>query len=148
LLGTLISIPQLIGAMNGAANSMAQQDVLQNLGINLGAVTIFGLLLRQELQARDKQIARLRREERLGSLWLKLSSGKNLQLAELRGSIRAVVLAGTEQQVRLLLPSALIIIDGNDATLLCSVMDLHQTRSCLGHTSARLPACLCTAPCP
>ncbi len=134
--------------MNGAANSMAQQDVLQNLGINLGAVTIFGLLLRQELQARDKQIARLRREERLGSLWLKLSSGKNLQLAELRGSIRAVVLAGTEQQVRLLLPSALIIIDGNDATLLCSVMDLHQTRSCLGHTSARLPACLCTAPCP
>jgi hypothetical protein len=63
-------------------------------------VTIFGLLLRQELAARDKQLARLQREERLGSLKLRLASGKVLALAELRGSARAVVVAGSQQQVR------------------------------------------------
>jgi hypothetical protein len=98
-LATLTSIPQLLAALGGARGAMAQEDVLQNLAINLGAVTIFGLLLRRELQARDKQLARLQREERLGALRLRLASGKVLQLSELRGSIRAVVVAGTQQQV-------------------------------------------------
>lgn len=35
-------------------------------------------------QARDKQIARLQREEKLGALKLELSNGKVLRLAQLR----------------------------------------------------------------
>lgn len=49
-LATLISIPQLIGALGGARNALATLDVLQNLGINIGAVTIFGLLFRSDWQ--------------------------------------------------------------------------------------------------
>eukprot|EP00877_Chromochloris_zofingiensis_P000740 jgi/Chrzof1/10667/Cz05g07170.t1_LPA1A[v5.2] len=98
-LATLISIPQLIGALGGARNALATLDVLQNLGINIGAVTIFGLLFRSDWQARGKQVARLAREEELASLKVQLANGKRLPLSQLQGSARVVVIAGTTEQV-------------------------------------------------
>ncbi len=50
-------------------------------------------------QAREKQLARLQREETLGALPIRLASGKSLTLGDLRGSARVVVAAGTPQQV-------------------------------------------------
>lgn len=47
-----------------------------------------------------KQIARLTREETLGSLPIRLSSGKMLSLNDLRGTARVVLAAGTRAQVR------------------------------------------------
>ena len=41
-------------------------------------------------QARDKQIARLTREERLGSLKLSLANGKRVRVAQLRSFSRVV----------------------------------------------------------
>lgn len=61
-------------------------DVLwkcQNLGSNLGFVLV---------QARQKQIARLTREETLASLQVELSNRKRLRLAELRKFARPVSL--------------------------------------------------------
>ncbi len=52
------------------------------------------------MQARDKQMARLTREEKLGRLSVELASGKVLPLASLRGSTRVVLVAGTQAQVR------------------------------------------------
>jgi hypothetical protein len=46
--GTLISLPQLAGALNGGRNAMQVDDVLTNLAINIGAVTIFAFLFRQD----------------------------------------------------------------------------------------------------
>ena len=50
-------------------------------------------------QARAKQIDRLTREEKLGALQVQLASGKLLSLATLRGSARAVIVAGSPDQV-------------------------------------------------
>jgi len=49
---TLISLPQLAGALGGARGALAVEDVLQNLVINIAAVTIFGFLLRRDLKVR------------------------------------------------------------------------------------------------
>lgn len=75
-LGTLISLPQLIGAVREAPGALETNSVLQNIGINIAVFAVFGFLLRGDLQARDKQMARLTREEKLGSLRIKLANKK------------------------------------------------------------------------
>jgi hypothetical protein len=45
---TLISLPQLAGALGGARGALEVEDVLTNLAINIGAVTIFAYLFRQD----------------------------------------------------------------------------------------------------
>eukprot|EP00878_Enallax_costatus_P011512 GHUV01012018.1.p1 GENE.GHUV01012018.1~~GHUV01012018.1.p1 ORF type:complete len:283 (+),score=66.18 GHUV01012018.1:218-1066(+) len=96
---TLISIPQLIGATAGVPGALATSDVLQNIAINLGAVGIFSFLFSRDWQAREKQMARLAREEALASLPVQLANGKRLKLGDLQSSSRVVVVAGTQQQV-------------------------------------------------
>jgi hypothetical protein len=51
-------------------------------------------------QARDKQMARLAREEQLAGQQVQLANGKRLRLADLQGSSRVVLVAGTTEQVR------------------------------------------------
>lgn len=51
-------------------------------------------------QAREKQVARIAREEALGALQVRLASGKRLRLADLQGTSRVVLVVGTQQQVR------------------------------------------------
>jgi Low psii accumulation1 / Rep27 len=163
-LATLISLPQLIGAVGGAPGALSIDTVLQNLAVNIGAITVrgwwvggasqqphlsrraaqavygvwllegtstgcqpycclvyqlwsclvatmhvnytcavlqvFGLLFRSDWQARDKQLARLAREEKLASLQLQLANGKRLAVRDLQDSARCVVVAGTPRQVR------------------------------------------------
>ncbi|KAF8071380.1 LPA1 [Scenedesmus sp. PABB004] len=96
---SLISVPQLIGATAGVPGALAVESVIQNIGINLGAVTVFGLLFRQDWLAREKQLDRLRREDALAGLPIALGNGKRLRLGALQGSSRVVVVAGTPQQV-------------------------------------------------
>ena len=62
----------------------------QSLGIDLGAVAVFAWLLRGDLKARDKQMARLLREEKLGIQQLELANRKTLKLSQLRGFSRVV----------------------------------------------------------
>lgn len=50
-------------------------------------------------QAREKQIARLGREEALGALGLQLANGKRVSVAQLRGAARLVFVAGSSAQV-------------------------------------------------
>jgi hypothetical protein len=95
----LVSLPQLAGALGGARGALARDDVLVNIGVDAGAALIFGLLFRADWSARDKQLARIAREEALGELPVALANGKNLPLAALRGSARPVLVAGTRAQV-------------------------------------------------
>ena len=53
-------------------------------------------------QARDKQMARLGREEALAACQVQLANGKRKSLASLRGFARVVVCAGTNAQVNML----------------------------------------------
>lgn len=98
-LATLFAIPQLIGSLAGAPSAMDLTEVLQGLGIDVVSVLVFAFLLRNDLKARDKQIARLSREETLGALGMELGNGKRVRLAQLRGFARCVMVTGTAQQV-------------------------------------------------
>jgi hypothetical protein len=51
----LISIPQLIGATAGAPGALQTDAVLQNIGINLGAVALFAWLFSKDWQVRHQQ---------------------------------------------------------------------------------------------
>ncbi|CAK0757207.1 hypothetical protein CVIRNUC_002521 [Coccomyxa viridis] len=98
-IGAAIAITQVIGAIGNAPGALPLTDVATSLAIDLGAVALFAFLLRNDLKARDKQIARLTREERLGALQLGLANGKRIRVAQLRSFSRAVIAAGSPQQV-------------------------------------------------
>lgn len=63
---------------------------LQGLGIDSVGILVFGYLLKRDLDARSKQIARMTREEDLGSLQIELANKKTLRLAQLRQFARIV----------------------------------------------------------
>lgn len=63
---------------------------MQSLGIDLGAVALFVWLVRRDLAARDKQMTRLLREEKLGILQIELANRKTLKLSQLRSFSRVV----------------------------------------------------------
>eukprot|EP00887_Chlorella_sp_A99_P002786 scaffold6.g2786.t1 len=98
-LATLFTLPALVGALAGAPGARAATEVLQDLAINLAALLGCGLLVRGDLAAREKQMARLLREDQLGACQLELANGRVLRLAQLRGFARAVVVAGSPAQV-------------------------------------------------
>lgn len=98
-LATLFSIPTLIGSVGGAINAKPLAEALQDIGINVSALTICGFLLKGDLDAREKQMARLMREDQLGTCQIELANGKILRLGQLRGSVRPVIVVGTEEQV-------------------------------------------------
>ena len=55
---------------------LTRESLAQGLGIDVGAVALFAFLVRRDLAARDKQMARLLREEKLGALQLELANRK------------------------------------------------------------------------
>ena len=63
---------------------------MQGLAIDAGGIAIFGFLLKRDLDAREKQIARMTREEDLGGLQIELANKKTLRLAQLRQFARIV----------------------------------------------------------
>lgn len=105
-LATFLSIPTLIGALAGAVNAKPLLEAGQDLGINVGALLFCGTLVARDLEARDKQMTRLLREDALGSCQLELSNGRTLRLAQLRGAARPVIVAGSPSQVAAALEAA------------------------------------------
>ncbi|KAF5838442.1 hypothetical protein DUNSADRAFT_2836 [Dunaliella salina] len=98
-IGLLVNLPQLIGALGGARNAFGVEEIGTNIGINAAVVAVCAFLLSRDLKARDKQMARLGREEALASCQVQLANGKRKSLAALRGFARIVVCAGTNAQV-------------------------------------------------
>jgi len=68
----------------------SETGILQSLGIDLGAVAVFVWLVKRDLAARDKQMTRLLREEKLGILQIELANKKTLKLSQLRSFSRVV----------------------------------------------------------
>ncbi|OAE20560.1 hypothetical protein AXG93_3873s1180 [Marchantia polymorpha subsp. ruderalis] len=98
-LGFLLTIPRLIGSIGHAANAAPTGDVLKDLGIDLAAVAVFAVLYRSDSKARDVQLAKLSREETLGSLRVELANKKVVSLEQLRGLCRIVIVSGTTAYV-------------------------------------------------
>lgn len=95
-IGTLLATTQLIGDV---IKSKSLTKDLQNVGIDVGAASLFGWLAWRDWQARNLQLARLTREETLGRLQVELANRKRLKLFDLRSFSRVVIAAGSPEQV-------------------------------------------------
>ncbi|RLM73544.1 protein LOW PSII ACCUMULATION 1, chloroplastic isoform X2 [Panicum miliaceum] len=95
-LGGLIALTQLLPALSNPADSAGAAETLKGLGIDAAAVALFAFLYSRESKAKDAQVARLAREERLSRLKLRAGAGEGrpLALGELRGTARLVIVAG------------------------------------------------------
>jgi len=93
-LGTLIAISQLIGALSNPSRASEVSEILKGLGIDIGAVSLFGFLYYRDNKAKNAQEARLSREEILSNLKLRVSEKKIIPVNSLRGIARLVICAG------------------------------------------------------
>lgn len=93
-LGLSIATLQAVTKALGAPSAPPLDQSLQNIGIDLGAALFFGYLYKKDAENREKQMARISREERLSALKCELSSGKVVSLFDLRGFSRVVIAAG------------------------------------------------------
>lgn len=93
-LGGLITLPRLISALGNSSRSLELPEILKNFGIDLGAVLLFFFLYTRENKAKNAQISRLSREERLSKLKLRVDENKIIPVNSLRGIARMVILAG------------------------------------------------------
>ncbi|PAN39001.1 hypothetical protein GQ55_7G204900 [Panicum hallii var. hallii] len=95
-LGGLIALTQLLPALSNPARAAGAAETLKGLGIDAAAVALFAFLYSRESKAKDAQVGRLAREERLSRLKLRAGAGdgRPLALGELRGTARLVIVAG------------------------------------------------------
>lgn len=93
-LGGLIATTQLIAALTNSVRAAEIPDIVKGLGIDLGAVSLFGFLYYKENKAKNAQLARLTREERLSNLRLRVDKKKVISVNDLRGIARLVICAG------------------------------------------------------
>lgn len=98
-LANLFSIPTLIGTLAGAPNAKELSEALQDILINVTALGGCGWLLKRDLDGREKQMARLMREDQLGMCQVELANKKVLRLGQLRGAARPVIVVGSQEQV-------------------------------------------------
>ncbi|KAL5990262.1 hypothetical protein ACLOJK_011159 [Asimina triloba] len=93
-LGGLIAITQLISALANSSKADLVPEILEGLGIDFGAVSIFAFLYLRENTAKNAQLAKLSREESLSNLKLRVDEKKVISVGDLRGIARLVILAG------------------------------------------------------
>ena len=93
-LGFGIASLQAVTKALGAPAAPPLDQSLQNVGINLACALFFGFLYKRDEEGRERQMARISREERLSALKCELGGGKVVSLYDLRGFSRVVVAAG------------------------------------------------------
>lgn len=105
-LGGLIALARLLPALSDAARAAGAADTLKGLGIDVAAVSLFAFLYSRESKAKDAQVARLAREERLSRLRLRVGAAEGggagsrpFTVSELRGTARLVIVAGPAEFV-------------------------------------------------
>ncbi|KAK3275850.1 hypothetical protein CYMTET_16042 [Cymbomonas tetramitiformis] len=105
--GLLITIPQLILALQGGEGAPRLSETAKNLGINLGGLLVLGTLVYRDLKQRDKEEDTMRRFEELGKLQVKKQNGKEpIPLNRFRFMSRPILVAGSEKHVKRTLKSA------------------------------------------
>lgn len=97
--GLLIIISRLIAALKGGEGAPDLNESLTNFGVNLTAVTIFALLVRNDLKNKTVAEEKLTREEALGNLEVTIGT-RTVLLQSLRLSVRPVIIFGTQVSIR------------------------------------------------
>ncbi len=98
-IGSGVSTIQLVTGALGAPNAPPVQTSGSNLAIDAVVLAACIFFWRREEAARQRQMARISREERLAELRVELSSGKTTKLGRLRGFARVVLVAGSAAYV-------------------------------------------------
>uniref|UniRef100_A0A2N9I9T9 Protein LOW PSII ACCUMULATION 1, chloroplastic n=1 Tax=Fagus sylvatica TaxID=28930 RepID=A0A2N9I9T9_FAGSY len=93
-LGGLIATTQLIAALTNSSKAAGIPDILNGLGIDIGAVALFAFLYYRENNAKNLQLARLSREENLSNLKLRVDQKRIIPVSSFRGIARLVICAG------------------------------------------------------
>jgi hypothetical protein len=93
-LGGLIATTQLIAALTNSSKAAGIPDILNGLGIDIGAVSLFAFLYYRENNAKNLQLARLSREENLSNLKLRVDQKRIIPVSSFRGIARLVICAG------------------------------------------------------
>ncbi|GAV63859.1 DUF3493 domain-containing protein [Cephalotus follicularis] len=93
-LGGLIATTRLIAALTNPARATQVPEMLQGLGIDIGAVAVFAFLYSRDNRSKNAQLARLSREENLSNLKLRVDRNKIISVSALRGFARLVICAG------------------------------------------------------
>ncbi len=93
-IGGGVSFIQLTTGLLGAPSAPPVAQSGTNLGIDLAVGLLMVYFWRRDEAARQKQMARISREETLGALRVTLASKKTVRLQALRGFARIVLAAG------------------------------------------------------
>ena len=93
-IGGGVSFIQLTTGLLGAPSAPPVAQSGQNLGIDVAVGALMLFFWRRDEAQRQKQMARISREETLSALRVALSSGKTVRLAAMRGFARVVLAAG------------------------------------------------------
>ncbi|KAK9281003.1 hypothetical protein L1049_003894 [Liquidambar formosana] len=93
-IGGLIASTRLIAALTNSSRAAEVPEILNGLGIDVGAVSIFGFLYSRENNAKNAQLARLSREENLSNLKLRVDQKRVIPVSSLRGVARLVICSG------------------------------------------------------
>ena len=93
-IGFGIATIQLLTGLAGAPNSPPFDQSLSNVGIDFACAALFAFLWKKDEEAKQKQMSRIGREERLGGLKVELTTGKIVRMQSLRGFSRVVLFAG------------------------------------------------------
>ena len=90
-LGLLIIGARLVSALQGGDGAPDLADTLQNFGINVAAVAVFGFVFARDFKAARADAAASAREEALARLTLALPDGRVVPAAKFRGVARPVL---------------------------------------------------------
>lgn len=93
-IGFGIATIQLLTGLAGAPNSPPFDQSVSNVGIDGACAALFVFLWKKDEEAKQKQMSRIGREERLGGLKVELTTGKIVRMQSLRGFSRVVLFAG------------------------------------------------------
>ncbi|CAL5219467.1 g1302 [Coccomyxa viridis] len=95
-IGLFIIISRLITALRGGEGAPDLTETLLNLSINSAALAGFSFLFFRDLRGAEKDRLVVDREEQLGRLLVELDNDRVVPLANFRGSVRPVLLAGSQ----------------------------------------------------
>lgn len=99
--GAFIATLRVIAALVGVSGTQPLSETVPNVAVNLGVIGLCALLLRFETKAGERRLDRMSRGARIGSLRIEDSATRQvLQLKDLRGRSRIVLVAGTGKKVQ------------------------------------------------
>lgn len=93
-IGGGVATIQLVTGALGAPAAPPVRDSAQNVAIDVAVLLVCVFFYRKEEEARQRQMARIDREEALAKLRVVLPNGRTTRLGELRGFARVVLVAG------------------------------------------------------